>query len=44
MEPVLGGGPELTGSSGQVGRVLQQEKSANESRIVVGLGREGGST
>ena len=44
MEPVLGGGPEETGSSGQGGHVMGQVKVASQSRILLGIGKEGGST
>ena len=33
MEPVLGGGPGETGSSGQGGHVMEQAKLANETRM-----------
>jgi hypothetical protein len=43
MEPVLGGGPEWIGSSGQGGHVMGQEKPASQGRGVLGIG-EGENT
>ena len=37
MEPVLGGEPGETGSSGQGGHVMGQEKPASQSRRVFGV-------
>jgi len=39
MEPVLGGEPGETGSSGQWGHVMEQAKPASQSRIVFGIGK-----
>ena len=45
MEPVLGGEPgERPGAAAKGGQVTEQPKPANESRIVLGIGKEGENT
>ena len=43
MEPVLGGGPGWTGSSGQGGQILGQANPANQSRRIFGIGKKEGT-